>query len=153
MYCNYSFTFFEEQASLFFCFTRLSWVRSHLTMLFYTANFTSPVLSLQFSLQSRLSQQNLEKMRLKMPAKCKVVGSWLCFHATIGFLRRPLWEHIFYVVLQEVTKQENIFHHIARKRAASRHQDRQTVDREKQWWRWACFLCHVVMSKQQGLQF
>ncbi len=53
-----------------------------------------------FLLPSRLSQNfYLNKMRLKTPATCKVVGSWLCFFVTIGFLMPLLArEHIFYVV-------------------------------------------------------
>ncbi len=53
-----------------------------------------------------------------MPATPKVVGLWLCFHATIGLLRRCLWECIF-VVLQEAPTLICLFRHIARAWATS----------------------------------
>ncbi len=98
MHYYYSSTYFEEQASLFLCFTRLSWVKSCLTM-FFTANFTSPVFSLWFSPRPRLSWNfYLEDMRSKKPAKSKVVvACGFAFLQRLVFSCRCLQESVFFM--------------------------------------------------------
>ncbi len=107
MRCYYSSTFFEEQASLIFRFTRLSWVKSCFTMFSCVVDFTHqlyfPLIFTTIEIVSLRLSRNfyLKTMRSKTPAKHKDVGSWLHFYATIGFTLSL--ERAYYVILQEAT--------------------------------------------------
>ncbi len=156
MHCNYSSTFFEEQVSLFLHFTRLRWVKSCLTMFFYTADFTSSVFfpsifPMTEIVSEFLPQRNEVKNTPQMQC-CWLVALPFCnnqfFHAVA--CKR---EYFLCCIARRDNIESIFFCHIARMLATSRHRNMQTVDCKKQWQRWACFLCHIAMSEQQGLQF
>jgi hypothetical protein len=105
-------------------------------MLFHTANFTSPAL-FPFELfppQSRLSWIFfLEKMRLEMPAKLRVVGSWLCFYATMGFFMLLLvQESVFFMLYRnEQVTMIHFLRHIAREQT---EYNNSNIVRSKELW-------------------
>jgi hypothetical protein len=115
MHCNYSSTFFEEQASI----SPQSFLLLSKTLLYYVflhCQFYSPAFFLQnYSIAIKIVLEFFsQNTRSKTPATSKAVGLWLYFYATIGLFmlllarayilcpiaRSNNIKHIFFVVLR-----------------------------------------------------
>ncbi len=136
MHCNYSSSFLEEGASIspqpFLVLNKISWVKSCFTMLSYVVDFTHQLVfpSNFFHGIETVSEFLPKKKRTKAPATRKVVGSWLCFYAMIGFLCWRMQKRVlcciarskqayFYVVLQG--KQRQLYFWCCKKRLYCKH--------------------------------
>ncbi len=124
MHCNYRSTFFEEQASLFFCFKRLSWVKSCLTMFLYcqfyfTSFFPSifPVTKIVSEfLPLRNEVKNAHQMQSRWLMASLLHNDWFFllplargrnFYVALRWANND--KYIFYIILQGSKQRQQYF--------------------------------------------